>query len=85
MSNIMQETKKHLLATQIRHISYADTKRREIFFDVGTQVLLNTSNIKLLPRWIGHFKVLNRVGKVDYKSKFPETLIIHDVFHISLL
>jgi len=89
----MQEAKKHLLAAQNRQKSYADTKRREISFDVGTQVLLNTSNIKLkmpgarklLPRWIGPFKVVKKVGKVAYKLELPETLKIHDVFHISLL
>jgi hypothetical protein len=47
MCSITQEAKKHLLATHNRHKSYADTKRREISFDVGTQVLLSTSNIKL--------------------------------------
>ena len=47
MSSIMQEAKKHLLAAQNRQKSYADTKRHEISFDVGTQVLLSTSNIKL--------------------------------------
>ena len=89
----MQEAKKHLLAAQNRLNLYADTKRREISFDVGTQVLLNTSNIKLkmpgvrklLSRWIGPFKVLKRVGKVAYKLELPKTLKIHDVFHISLL
>jgi hypothetical protein len=43
-------------------------------------VLLSTSNIKLkmpgarklLPRWIGPFKVLKRVGKVAYKSELRE-------------
>jgi hypothetical protein len=93
MSSIMQEAKKHLLAAQNRQKSYADTKTREISFDVGTHVLLSTSNIKLkmpgasklLPRWIGPFKVLKKVDKVAYKLELPETLKIHDVFHISLL
>jgi hypothetical protein len=79
MSSIMQEAKKHLLATHNRQKSYADTKRRKISFDVGIQVLLSTSNIKLkmlgarklLPRWIGPFKVLKRVGKVAYKLELP--------------
>jgi hypothetical protein len=39
----------------------------------------------LLPRWIGHFKVLKWVGKVAYKLELPESLKIHDIFHISLL
>ena len=74
MSSIMQEAKKHLLATQNKQKSYVDTKRCEISFDVKTQALLSKSNIKLkmpratkpLPRWIGPFKVLKRVGKVAY-------------------
>jgi hypothetical protein len=89
----MQEATKYLLASHNRHNSYVDTKRREISFDVGTQVLLSTFNIKLmmsrarklLPRWIGPFKVLKKVGKVAYKLEWPKTLKIHDVFHISLL
>ena len=68
-------------------------KKREISFDVGTQVLLSASNFKLkmlgarklLPRWIGPFKVLKRVGKVACKIELPETLKIHNLFHISLL
>jgi hypothetical protein len=56
-------------------------------------MLLSTSNIKLkmprarklLPRWIGLFKVLKKVGKVAYELELLETLKIHDVFHISLL
>ena len=58
MSSIMQEAKKHSLATQNRQKSYIDTKRHEISFDVGTQVLLNTSNIKLNMR--GARKLLRR-------------------------
>ena len=93
MSSIMQEAKKHLLAAQNRQKSYADRKRREISFDVGTQILLSTFNIKLkmsgarklLPRWIGHFKVLKMVGKVAYILELPTTSKIHNVFHVSLL
>lgn len=93
MSSILQEAKKHLLAAQNRQKSYADTKRRELSFDVGTQVLLSTSNIKLkisganklLPRWIGPFRIMKRVGNVAYKLELPETLKIHPVFHVSLL
>ena len=46
MSSTIQEAKKHLLAAQNRQKSYA-SKRCELSFDVGTQVLLSTSSIKL--------------------------------------
>ena len=93
MSSIMQKAKKHLLVAQNRQKSYAGTKRHDISFDVETQVLLSTTNIKLrmpktrklLPRRIGHLKVLKMMGKVAYKLELPKTLKIHDVFHISLL
>ena len=57
------------------------------------QVLLNTSNIKLktlgsrklLPRWIGPFKIVLRVDKVAYKLDLPDTMKIHPVFYVSLL
>ena len=92
MSSIMQDAKKHLLASHNIHKSYVDTKRREISFDVGTHVLLSISNMrlkmqgaKLLPRWIGDFKVLKRVEKVTYILELPDILKLHDVFCISLL
>ena len=44
MSSITQEAKKHLLASQNKQKSYANTKRHEISFDVGTQMLLSTSS-----------------------------------------
>ncbi|GJP59970.1 hypothetical protein CLOP_g17075 [Closterium sp. NIES-67] len=76
-----------------RQMSYADMKRWEFSFEVGDKVLLSTTNIrlkipgarKLFPRWIGPFKVIQHVGVVAYKLKLPDTLQIHNVFHVSLL
>jgi hypothetical protein len=71
----------------------ADTLRRELQFAVGDEVLLSTKNIKvktagthkLLPKWIGPFKVLRVVNEVAYKLTLPPSLKIHPVFHVSLL
>ena len=93
MSSILQESKKHLLIVQDKQKYYADKKRHEISFEVGMQVLLSTSNIKLktlgskklLPRWIGPFKKVLRMGKVAYKLDLVDTMKIHLIFDASLL
>ena len=40
---------------------------------------------KLLPRWIGPFPIVKRIGNVAYKLELPPSLKWHPVFHVSLL
>ena len=41
---------------------------------------------KFSPHFIGHFKVLERVGEVAYRLALPPHLSrVHNIFHISML
>jgi len=86
----------NLRVAQSRQKSYADTRRRELVFEVGDYVYLKVSPMrsvkrfnmkgKLAPRYVGPFKVLERRGEVAYQLELPESLSgVHDVFHVSQL
>ncbi|KAK8636992.1 hypothetical protein V6N13_064424 [Hibiscus sabdariffa] len=79
-----------------RQKSYADRRRKDIEFAVGDQVFLKVSpwkkvlcfgrKGKLSPRFIGPYRILEKVGTVAYKLELPPQLSrIHNVFHVSML
>ena len=80
----------------MRQKSYADSKRKEITYEVGDRAYLHVSPLrgikrfgvkgKLAPRFIGPYKILERREEVAYKLELPEGLSgVHDVFHVSQL
>nr|GEZ72587.1 putative reverse transcriptase domain-containing protein [Tanacetum cinerariifolium] len=88
--------KNRLLIARSRQKSYADLKRRLTKFKVGDKVMLKVlpwkgvirfrKRGKLSRRFIGPFKVIERIGPVAYKLEFPDKLRgIHDTFHVSNL
>ncbi|KAJ0938180.1 putative nucleotidyltransferase, Ribonuclease H [Helianthus annuus] len=74
----------NLLKARDRQKSYADKRRKPLEFDVGEYVLLKLSpwkgvvrfgkKGKLAPRYVGPFKILERIGKVAYRFELPEEL-----------
>jgi hypothetical protein len=40
---------------------------------------------KLSPKYYAPYKVLQRIGSMDYKLELPPYLHVHPVFHVSFL
>ena len=86
----------HLLTTQSHQKSYVDVRRRPLEFEVGDHVFLKVmpkrgvvrfgKRGKLSSRFIGPFKILERIGTIAYRLALPPSMSgIHEVFHISML
>lgn len=95
-SAMVELIKKGIKATQNRQKRYADKRRRNLKFKVGDLVFVKISPIKvairfgktgkLAPRYIGPFRVLERIDALAYRIELPERMAgIHNVFHVSHL
>ncbi|GKA28712.1 putative reverse transcriptase domain-containing protein, partial [Tanacetum coccineum] len=82
-----------LKAARDRQKSYVDNRRRPLEFEEGDRVLLKVSSWKcavrfekkgkLALRYVGPFKILERIGSVAYWLRLPQELNgIHDTFHV---
>ncbi|GJV00050.1 putative reverse transcriptase domain-containing protein [Tanacetum coccineum] len=80
-------------AARDRQKSYADKRRRPLEFEVGDKVMLKVApwkgvmrfgkRGKLNPRYIGPFRIIERIGPVAYRLELPQELSrVHNVFHI---
>ncbi|GJU53573.1 putative reverse transcriptase domain-containing protein [Tanacetum coccineum] len=90
------QIKQRMQAARDRQKSYANLKHKPMEFQVGDKVILKVSpwkgvvhfgkHRKLNPRYVGPFKVLEKVGELAYKLELPEELSrVHNTFHVSNL
>ena len=40
---------------------------------------------KLAPKWVGPFNVTKCIGSPGYRLELPNTMLVHDVFHVCYL
>nr|GFA59076.1 retrotransposon protein, putative, Ty3-gypsy subclass [Tanacetum cinerariifolium] len=92
----ISQIKDRLKHAHDRQKSYVDKRRKPLEFSVGDYILLKVSPWKgvvcfgkigkLAPRFVGPFKIIEKVGHVAYRLDFPEELNgVHDTFHVSNL
>ncbi|GKF77871.1 putative reverse transcriptase domain-containing protein, partial [Tanacetum coccineum] len=90
------QIRQRLQAARDRQRSYANVKRKPLEFQIGDHVMLKVSHRqgvirfrkqgKLNARYIGPFKILDRIGQVAYKLELLEELRnVHNTFHVSNL
>jgi hypothetical protein len=90
----LAEAKRHIRLAQERQKKHYDKGRRDMEFHVGDQVFLNSRNIslrrtgdtsstmKLMPKWLGPFPIIEVIGKGAYRLELPETMKAHNVFNV---
>jgi hypothetical protein len=92
----VQMVHESLKVSQSRQKSYADKRRRDLSFEIEYFVYLKVSpmkgthrfrvKVKLAPRYVRPFKIIDREGEVAYQLELPPQLsVVHDVFHVSQL
>ncbi|GJZ63596.1 putative reverse transcriptase domain-containing protein [Tanacetum coccineum] len=90
------QIKSGIQAARDRQKSYANIRRKPMVFQVGDRVMLKIlpwkgvvrfgKRGKLNPRYVGPFKVIERVGTVTYKLELPQQLSrVNNRFHASNL
>ena len=93
---ILRQLKTNLHVATNRMKQVANSKRRNIEYQVGDMVFLKLqpyrqqsvfcrASQKLASRFYGHYQIEQRIGKVAYKLNLPEGSKIHPIFHVSLL
>ncbi|GKF69615.1 putative reverse transcriptase domain-containing protein, partial [Tanacetum coccineum] len=90
------QIKQRMQAARDRQKSYTNLKGKPMEFQVGDRVMLKVSPWKrvvrfgkwgkLNPRYVGPFKVLEKVRSVAYKLELPQELSrVQNTFHVSNL
>ena len=91
MNEILAFTKQHLAEAQKAMLRQANKHWKDVNYEVRDMMFLNSRNIKtqrlskkLNNKMFELFKIVTKVGRA-FQLKLLRTMLIHDVFHASLL
>ena len=93
LQQIRQQLRENWARSVERQKHYYDKKHQSQEFKKGQLVMLSTKNLrlkavsgKLAPKFVGPFRVLDRVGSLAYRLYLPDKYDrLHNVFPVSLL
>jgi hypothetical protein len=89
----VKQIQANILTTQSRQKSYSNKRRRPLEFEVGDHVYLRVSpvkgvrrfgiKVKLAPRYISPYCIIDKYGPLSYQVELPSKLIgVHNMFHV---
>jgi hypothetical protein len=92
----VKQIQANILAAQSHQKSYADKRRNPLEFKVGDHIYLRVSpmkgvrrfgiKVKLAPRYIGSYPIIDKYGTTSYQVELPAKLSgVHNVFYVSQL
>jgi hypothetical protein len=91
LKELRTRLEEELLKSQERQAKYYNQRHQPRLFNRGQLVKLSTRNLrlkdkKLQPRWIGPFKILERIGSQAYRLALPQKYArLHDVFPVQFI
>jgi hypothetical protein len=91
---IVHHIQSNLKVAKSHQEHYANKRRHLLTLTVGDHMYIRVSSMrgvkrfgikgKLVPRYIGPFLILKKLGDVAYKLELlPSLASVHDVFHVS--
>ena len=92
LSRLFRQAKNNLHTANESYKRRYDRHHRPVEYQVGDPVLLSTANLrfkgtptKLQRRFVGPFRITERIGTQAYWLELPADWKVHDVFHVALL
>jgi transposase InsO family protein len=91
LQELRDRLQEELLKSQERQAKYYNQRHQPRLFKRGDLVKLSTRNLrlkdkKLQPRWVGPFRILERIGSQAYRLALPEKYArLHDVFPVQFI